>query len=143
VPSKQAIYLKAMKKAADNIVDISDSSTQELKTVIITNPEIRAKIEIVMLKRKLESENISLLADSAFVLRKYYEFAKVQSEVYKVENSYHRILEFSKSSDDVNADYWETHLMSYQKSIDLAKVEVHNTILKLSEKGVNVTEIEK
>ncbi|MCZ2084572.1 MAG: hypothetical protein LC112_09900, partial [Flavobacteriales bacterium] len=31
----------------------------------------------------------------------------------------------------------------YQKSIDLAKVEVHNTILKLSEKGVNVTEIEK
>jgi hypothetical protein len=67
----------------------------------------------------------------------------VQSEVYKAENAYNRILEYSNNSEDVNATYWETQLVSYQKSIDLAQSEVHNTILKLSEKGVNVTEIEK
>ena len=67
----------------------------------------------------------------------------MQSEVYKAENAYNRILEYSNNSEDVNATYWETQLVSYQKSIDLAKSEVHNTILKLSEKGVNVTEIEK
>ena len=140
--SKQARYLEAMKRGAD-VLDISDISTQELKTSIITNPETRAKIEIELLKKKLESEKNKFLADSAFVLRKYEEFTKVQSEVHKAEYAYHRILEYSKNSEDVNADYWETQLTSYQKSIDLAKVEVHNTILKLSEKGVNVTEIEK
>ena len=140
--AKQARYLEAMKKGA-NVLDISDISTQELKTAIITNPETRAKIEIELLKKKLESEKNKFLADNAFVLRKYEDYTKVQSEVYKAENAYARILEYSKNSDDVNATYWETQLVSYQKSIDLAKAEVHNTILKLSEKGVNVTEIEK
>ena len=140
--AKQARYLEAMKRGAD-VLDISDISTQELKTSIITNPETRAKIEIELLKKKLESEKNKFLADSAFVLRKYEEFTKVQSEVHKAENAYNRILEYSKNSEDVNATYWKTQLVSYQKSIDSAKAEVHNTILKLSEKGVNVTEIEK
>ena len=140
--AKQARYLEAMKKGA-NVLDISDISTQELKTSIITNPETRAKIEIELLKKKLESEKNKFLADNAFVLRKYEDFTKVQSEVYKAENAYQRILEYSKNSEDVNANYWETQLVSYQRNIDLAKAEVQKTILKLSEKGVNVTEIEK
>jgi hypothetical protein len=140
--AKQARYLEAMKKGA-NVLDISDISTQELKTSIITNPETRAKIEIELLKKKLESEKNKFLADNAFVLRKYEDFTKVQSEVYKAENAYQRILDYSKSSEDVNANYWETQLVSYQRNIDLAKAEVQKTILKLSEKGVNVTEIEK
>ena len=131
-----------MKKGA-NVLDISDISTQELKTSIITHPETRAKIEIELLKKKLESEKNKFLADNAFVLRKYEDFTKVQSEVYKAENAYQRILEYSKSSEDVNANYWESQLVSYQRNIDLAKIEVQKTILKLSEKGVNVTEIEK
>ncbi|WP_417430015.1 helicase-related protein [Halpernia sp.] len=139
--AKQARYIEAMKKGA-NVLDISDISTQELKTSIITNPETRAKIEIELLKKKLESEKNKYLADIAFVLRKYEDYTKVQSEVYKAENAYNRILEYSKNSEDVNANYWETQLVSYQKNKDLAKAEVHNTILKLSEKGVNVTEIE-
>ena len=139
--SKQARYLEAMKRGAD-VLDISDISTQELKTSIMTNPENRAKIEIELLKKKLESEKNKFLADSAFVLKKYEDFTKVQSEVHKVQNAYNRILGYSKNSEDVNATYWETQLVSYQKSIDLAKAEVHKTILKLSEKGVNVAEIE-
>lgn len=140
--AKQARYLEAMKKGAD-VLDFSDISTQELKTSIITNPETRAKIEIEMLKKKLEREKNKFLADSAFVLRKYEDFTKVQSGVHKAEKAYDRILGYSKSSEDVNSNYWQSQLASYQKSIDLAKAAVHNTILKLSEKGVNVTEIEK
>lgn len=139
--AKQARYLEAMKKGA-NVLDISDISTQELKTSIITNPETRAKIEIELLKKKLESEKNKFLADSAFILRKYEDFTKVQAEVHKAQNAYNRILEYSKNSEDVHATYWETQLVSYQKSIDSAKAEVHNTILKLSKKGVNVAEIE-
>jgi superfamily II DNA/RNA helicase len=68
--SKQARYLEAMKKGAD-VLDISDISTQELKTSIITNPETRANIEIELIKKRIESEKNKHLADSAFVLRKY------------------------------------------------------------------------
>lgn len=51
IQSKQARYLEVMKKGAD-VLDISDINTQELKTAIITNPEIRANIEIELMKKK-------------------------------------------------------------------------------------------
>ncbi|AZI34492.1 restriction endonuclease subunit R [Kaistella carnis] len=139
--AKQARYLEAMKKGA-NVLDISDISTHELKTSIITNPETRAKIEIELLKRKLESEKSKFVADSAFVLRKYEDFTKVQSEVAKAQNSYDRIKDYATNTEDSNSDYWQNQLPFYQKSIDLAKSEVQNTIANLASKGVNVTEIE-
>ncbi|WP_312345268.1 Eco57I restriction-modification methylase domain-containing protein [Chryseobacterium binzhouense] len=138
--SKQARYLEAMKKGA-NVLDISDISTQELKTSIITDPETRANIEIELLKRKIVSEKNKHLADNAFVLRKYENFLKVQEMVTKAQNSYNRILGYSKD-ESVNSDYWQSQLPSYQKKIDLAKAEVEKTIEYLAEKGVNVKEIE-
>lgn len=140
--AKQARYLEAMKKGA-NVLDISDISTQELKTAIITNPETRANIEIELIKKRLESEKNKYLADSAFVLRKYEDFTKVQGEVTKAEISYNRIKDYATSTEDSNSDYWEKQLPFYQKTIDLAKAEVQNTIANLVSKGVNVTEIEK
>lgn len=138
--SKQARYLEAMKKGAD-VLDISDISTQELKTSIITNPETRATIEIELLKKKIEGEKNKHLADIAFVLRKQEDFLKVKEMVTKAEQSYNRILGYSQSEDE-NTDYWKNQLPVYQKTIDLAKAEVQKTIEFLSEKGVNIKEIE-
>lgn len=73
--SKQARYLEALKKGAD-VLDISDISTQELKTAIITDPNTRANIEIELMKKKIEREKQKYLADSAFVLRKYEDYIK-------------------------------------------------------------------
>lgn len=140
--AKQARYLEAMKKGA-NVLDISDISTQELKTSIITNPETRARIEIELIKKRLEGEKNKYLADSAFVLRKYEDFTKVQGEVTKAEISYNRIKEYATNTADSNSDYWKNQLPFYHKTVDLAKVEVRNTIENLASKGVNVTEIEK
>ena len=140
--AKQARYVEAMKKGA-NVLDISDISTQELKTSIITNPETRASIEIELIKKRLESEKNKYLADSAFVLRKFEDFTKVQGEVTKAEISYNRIKDYATSTEDSNSDYWKNQLPFYQKTIDLAKAEVQNTIANLASKGVNVTEIEK
>ncbi|MEC5157682.1 Eco57I restriction-modification methylase domain-containing protein [Chryseobacterium sp. MP_3.2] len=140
--AKQARYLEAMKKGA-NVLDISDISTSDLKTSIITNPETRASIEIELIKKRLESEKNKYLADSAFVLRKYEDFTKAQGEVTKAEMSYNRINEYAKNTSDSNSDYWENQLPFYQKTIDLAKVEVQKTMENLAEKGVNVAEIEK
>ena len=138
--SKQARYLEAMKKGA-NVLDISDISTQELKTSIITDPETRANIEIELLKKKIEIEKNKHLADIAFVLRKHNDFLKVKEMVTKAEDSYNRILGYSKNVDG-NTDYWKNQLPSYQKTIDLAKAEVQKTIEFLAEKGVDVAEIE-
>ncbi|WP_312390057.1 Eco57I restriction-modification methylase domain-containing protein [Chryseobacterium sp.] len=138
--SKQTRYLEAMKKGAD-VLDISDISTQELKTSIITNPETRANIEIELMKKRLESEKNKHLADSAFVLRKYEDFLKVKELVTKAEHSYNRIEGYSKNG-DANAKYWATQLPSYQKTIDLHKVQVQEVIENLAEKGIDVTQIE-
>lgn len=138
--SKQARYLEAMKKGAD-VLDISDISTQELKTSIITNPETRANIEIELMKKRIESEKNKHLADSAFVLRKYEDVLKVQELVTKAEHSYNRIEGYSKNG-DANADYWKKQLPSYQKTIDLHKAQVQEVIENLAQKGIDVTQIE-
>lgn len=138
--SKQARYLEAMKKGAD-VLDVSDISTQELKTAIITNPETRANIEIELMKKRIESEKNKHLADIAFVLRKHQDFLKVQEEVNKAQNNYNRILSYSKEEGD-NAEYWRNQLPFYHKSIDLAKEKVQEEIRHLLQKGINVTEIE-
>ncbi|WP_373709185.1 Eco57I restriction-modification methylase domain-containing protein [Kaistella sp.] len=139
--AKQARYVEAMKKGSD-VLDISDISTQELKTSIITNPETRATIEIELIKKRLESERNKYLADSAFVLRKYEDFTKVQGEVSKAKISYNRIKEYANNTSDGNSEYWENQLPFYQKTIELARTDVQNTIANLASKGVNVTEIE-
>lgn len=138
--SKQARYLEAMKKGAD-VLDVSDISTQELKTAIITNPETRANIEIELMKKRIESEKNKHLADIAFVLRKHQDFLKVQEEVTKAQNNYNRILGYSNEEGE-NAEYWKNQLPFYQKSIDLAKEKVREEIEHLLQKGVNVSEIE-
>ncbi len=138
--SKQARYLEAMKKGAD-VLDISDISTQELKTSIITNPETRANIEIELMKKRIESEKNKHLADSAFVLRKYEDVLKVQELVTKAEHSYNRIEGYSKNG-DANADYWKKELPSYRKTIDLHKAQVQEVIENLAQKGIDVTQIE-
>ncbi|HBV17458.1 helicase-related protein [Chryseobacterium carnipullorum] len=138
--SKQARYLEAMKKGAD-VLDISDISTQELKTSIITNPETRANIEIELMKKRIESEKNKHLADSAFVLRKYEDVLKVQELVTKAEHSYNRIEGYSKNGDG-NSEYWATQLPSYQKTIDLHKAQVQEVIENLAQKGIDVTQIE-
>lgn len=138
--SKQARYLEAMKKGAD-VLDVSDISTQELKTAIITNSETRANIEIELMKKRIESEKNKHLADIAFVLRKHQDFLKVQEEVNKAQNNYNRILSYSKEEGD-NAEYWKNQLPFYQKSIHLAKEKVQEEMEHLLQKGVNVSEIE-
>ena len=130
-----------MKKGAD-VLDISDISTQELKTAIITNPETRANIEIELMKKRIETEKNKFLADSAFVLRKYDSFIKIQEEVTKAQHNYNRILGYSKEEGE-NAEYWKNQLPFYQKTIDLTKEKVQEEIDILSQKGVNVTEIEQ
>lgn len=138
--AKQSRYLEAMKKGA-NVVDISDINTQELKTSIITNPETRADIEIELMKKRIESDKNRLLADSAFVLRKYEDFLKVKEKINIAQESYNTAKQLA-NEDGPNSDYWTSMLPYRLQNIEAAKTEVSTAIQKLAQKGVNVTEIE-
>ncbi|MGC4130062.1 MAG: restriction endonuclease subunit R, partial [Bergeyella sp.] len=61
--------------------------------------------------------------------------------VTKAQHNYNRIEGYSKEETE-NGEYWKSQLPFYQKSIDAAKVLVQEKIAELSEKGVNVAEIE-
>lgn len=138
--AKQSRYLEAMKKGA-NVVDISDINTQELKTSIITNPETRADIEIELMKKRIESDKNRLLADSAFVLRKYEDFLKIKEKVGKAQEAYNTAKQLA-NEDGPNSDYWASMLPYRVQNIKAAKTEVSTAIQELAQKGVNVTEIE-
>ncbi|MCL1663404.1 toprim domain-containing protein [Elizabethkingia ursingii] len=138
--AKQSRYLEAMKRGA-NVVDISDINTQELKTSIITNPGTRADIEIELMKKRIESDKNRLLADSAFVLRKYEDFLKVKEKVDRAQESYNTAKQFA-DEDGPNSDYWTSMLPYRLQNIEAAKAEVYTAIQELAQKGVNVTEIE-
>ena len=139
--AKQARYLEAMKKGAD-VLDVSDISTQELKTAIITSPETRANIEIELLKKRIENQKSRYVADNAVILRKHQDFLKIQDGVTKAQNDYNRILGYSNDG-SANSDYWKNQLSFYQKNIDAAKQLVDEKISELAGKGINVDEIEK
>ena len=139
--AKQARYMESMKKGAD-VLDISDINTQELKTAIITDPITRANIEIEILKKKIEREKNRFLADNSFVLRKFEDYLKVKSIVDEKENRFQTILGYSQTEDE-NTEYWKNKLPEFQSYIDIAKKDVDKVIQELSEKGVNVAEIEK
>ncbi|HAY3598087.1 TPA: restriction endonuclease subunit R, partial [Elizabethkingia anophelis] len=138
--AKQSRYLEAMKRGA-NVVDISDINTQELKTSIITNPETRADIEIELMKKRIESDKNRLLADSAFVLRKYEDFLKVKEKINIAQESYNTAKQLA-NEDGPNSDYWKSILPYRLQNIEAAKTKVSTAIQKLEQKGVNVTEIE-
>ncbi len=61
--------------------------------------------------------------------------------VTQAEHSYNRIEGYSKNG-DANAEYWATQLPSYQKTIELHKVQVQEVIENLAQKGIDVTQIE-
>ena len=76
------------------------------------------------------------------MLQKYDSFIKIQEEVTKAQHNYNRILGYSKEEGE-NTEYWKNQLPFYQKTIDLTKEKVREEIEILSQKGVNVTEIEQ
>lgn len=139
--SKQARYLEAMKKGAD-VLDISDISTQELKTAIITDPETRANIEIELMKKQIAAEKDKFLADNAFVLRKYEGYIKAQNEIQKAKDEYSKF-EMWANEEAQEDGFWKTRLPSYRKTVEIAEDEAEKVALKLAEQGVNIAEIEQ
>ncbi|MDO5608988.1 MAG: helicase-related protein, partial [Capnocytophaga sp.] len=138
---KQARYLEAMKSGA-NIIDISDVDTQELKTAIITDPKMRANIEITLEKRKLEAEKSRYAADLGFVSRKFDEYVK-SKEYTAVNFIQNRIETYKKYAVDEKDGYWNNEIARLEIRLDSELKNLKKIELELEAKGVIIADFKK
>ncbi|MGQ2091169.1 toprim domain-containing protein [Ornithobacterium rhinotracheale] len=134
--NKQMRYLEAMKNGAD-VVDVSDIDTQALKTAIITNPETRAKIEVELMRKKLEKEKERYQADNAFSLRKFEKYKEVKEEEKHAENIYNKYQGFLEN-DPSEDSYWKEAILRYKLILEEKRKETEKIIESLAQKGVDV-----
>ena len=97
---KQGLYNEAMKKGADT-VDVSDIDTSELKTALITDPETRADIELMIEKGRLESEKTQVGSDLAFIHRNFNRFNELNNKLQAQEKTLQQYEEWAKTD-----PYW-------------------------------------
>ncbi len=138
--AKQSRYLEAMKNDVD-VLDVSDISTSELKTALITNPNTRAEIEVKIEQKRLESEKSRLIADSSFVLRKYESVLEVRDKIAERKREMNNHIEWS-SENNVNAEYWANEINVDKLKLNNLQEELKIEVKKLEDKGINVSAIE-
>ena len=132
--AKQARYMEAIKKGA-SVVDVSDVNTQEMKTAIITDPYTRAKIEVELLKKRLENEKTKHAADLGFISRKYEGYNKALGEYMYVKKSYE---DMQKYAQEENGSYWVDRLPDKKIQVDMAQKNLEMVTEKMKKKGINV-----
>ncbi|MEE3724519.1 toprim domain-containing protein [Riemerella anatipestifer] len=137
--TKQSRYMEAMKKGA-NIIDVSDVDTQELKTAIITDPELRAKIEIEVVKKKFESQKNRQSSELGYISRKFEKYTKSE-EFKKVQRLKYDIKEYTEWAKD-DGD-WADKLESTKVNLTNAEENLKELIDTLAKQGVNVKDFEE
>ena len=97
---------------------------------------LRAEIEVKLLEKKLDYDKNKLLADDAFILRKYELYTKVVEELNSQIDSYNRTKKWA--DEETNSSYWKNQLPFYQNKVNNARYEVEKVIETLASKGVDV-----
>lgn len=140
--AKQARYMEAMKKGA-NIIDVSDVDTQELKTAIITDPQVRAEIEIDMMRNRYENQKTRLNAELGFISRKFEDYTKskeylsVKSRKEAVEYS-QKALSNAQKANSKDVPYWTERLDEEKKDLAMREAALKRVENQLLEKGIDV-----
>ena len=132
---KQGLYNEAMKEGAET-VDVSDIDTGELKTALIKDPDVRAEIELMIEKERLETEKTRIQSDLAFVNRKYEQYNKQKEKVETERATLENVKNWAEKG-----GYWEMQLERYEKDFEKAERDLDAERQKLAEKGVKVDDI--
>lgn len=132
---KQGLYNEAMKEGAET-VDVSDIDTGELKTALIKDPDVRAEIELMIEKERLETEKTRIQSDLAFVNRKYEQYNKQKEKVEKERVYLADVRNLAKEG-----GFWARQVERYEKDFEKAERDLDAERQKLAEKGVKVDDI--
>ena len=137
--AKQSRYMEAMKGGA-NVIDVSDVDTQELKTAIITDPELRAKIEMEVVKKKIEEQKNRQNSELGFISRKFDKYVKSDEykAVEKLRSEINKYTEWSK-----NDSYWANRLNVSKENLKVAEEKLKILTEKLAQQGVNVDDFKQ
>ena len=134
---KQGLYNEAMKSGAESL-DVSDIDTSELKTVLITDPSVRAEIVTMQEKAKLRQEQTQIEADLSFVTRKYEAYNKLKKEF---DDTKTRIQQYQSYAKD--GKFWVDAVKREEAALSKISEDIQQEKENLLKKGVNVDEIER
>lgn len=138
---KQGLYNEAMKSGAESL-DVSDIDTAELKTQLITDPDVRAEIVTVQEREKLQQEKTRIEADLSFVTRKFDEYNKLlyglnrETEDLKHSRGYAK----NESSPD---GFWRRRVKEQEKRVRNVENDIEREKENLRKKGVNIDDIDR
>lgn len=140
--AKQARYMEAMKKGA-NIIDVSDVDTSELKTAIITDPSVRADIEIDVMRNRYDSEKTRLKSELVFLSRKFEDYVaskEYQGLKYVKSNLeyYQNQLNEAKEKWEKDVPYWEEKFSEAKEQLPLYEEALKQREKKFIEKGMDI-----
>ena len=138
---KQGLYNEAMKSGAESL-DVSDIDTSELKTALITDPNVRAEIETVQERGRLQQEKTRIEADLSFMTRKYEAYNKVLEELNSQKllvNTYRQYAKNNRAGDS----YWENRAKEAENKLPLIEKKIEQEKQNLLKKGIDVADMER
>ena len=138
---KQRLYNEAMKSGAESL-DVSDIDTSELKTALITDPNVRAEIETVQERGRLQQEKTRIEADLSFMTRKYEAYNKVLKELNSQKLLVNTYRQYAKN-DRAGDSYWENLAKEAENKLPLIEKKIEQEKQNLLKKGIDVADMER
>lgn len=133
---KQGLYNEAMKSGAESL-DVGDIDTAELKTVLITDPSVRAEIVVKQERDKLEQDKTQVEADLSFVMRKYESYNKLIEKLSSQKN----VVNYYKKYAVGDSAFWGDRVKREELALRNIEKDIEQEKENLAKKGVNVDDI--
>ena len=138
---KQGLYNEAMKNGAESL-DVSDIDASELKTALITDPDVRAEIVTVQERSRLQQEKTRIEADLSFMMRKYDAYNKVVEELNSQKQLVNLYRQYAEK-DSAGDSYWEDRAKKEENKLPLIQKKIEQEQQNLQEKGIDVADMER
>lgn len=135
---KQGLYNEAMKKGSESL-DVSDIDTAELKTALITDPSVRAEIETVQERGRLQQKQMQVKADLSFVMRKYDAYNKLLEKL----DDQKRMIDMYRGYAKNDSAFWRERVKSENEKLIGIEKDIEKERLNLQKRGVNVDDIQR
>jgi hypothetical protein len=136
---KQSLYNEAMRAGLDD-VDVGDISAAELKENLITDPEVRAMVEVDKKILGVRRDIMKIKADLSFVQRKRDKHDELEKNVKQIEEN----IEMYKGdiAQDPFDPWYPEYLKKAESSLVTAKKKLEEEKQKMEKNGVRVGDME-
>jgi superfamily II DNA or RNA helicase len=134
--NKQSRYESTI-ASGENEVDVGDIDFDEMKFDLVTDPELRANLQLQGRSEKLEQEIVQAKAELAFSTRKLDKIAEIDKKLEAAQDAYNREKASVDSGKETDTFWLDRHAKEIK---DFKKTKAEETA-KLAEKGIDTTSL--